>query len=222
MDMESFETMREKLSLSELSKPAIVGLAVIMVMVAVMAGRYAIDTATAKDFAIDREASELSDATAGSDEDVGRRTVFVHVTGAVANPGIYELDEGARVASAVREAGGFADDAEQEACNLARIVSDGEQIRIPTHEEVEGQAQAGVPSDSVGSPSGNPTGQPLNINTATAEQLEALPGVGPATAGKIVADRESNGPFATTEDLMRVKGIGEKKLAELDGLISVS
>ncbi len=222
MDMDTFETMREKLCLSEMSRPVAIGLAAIMVMVAVLAGRFAIDTATAKDFTIDRGDAQLVSPSSEEVGSNGQKSVYVHVTGAVVNPGIYELEEGARVASAVREAGGFAEDAEQESCNLARVVSDGEQIRIPTCEEAEQEAQQSSSPVTTGIAAEARASSLVNINTATAEELTALPGVGSATAQRIVADREASGPFTTPEDLMRVKGIGEKKYDDVKDLICVS
>ena len=149
-------------------------------------------------------------------------TVFVHVVGAVPRPGLYRLPAGARVAEALAAAGGLLGSAEERAVNLARPVSDGEQIVVPTKDEVA-QGIAPLPSLSPGNsaPGDGAAGArtPVDINSADVAALDSLPGIGPSTAAKIVADREANGPFVSAEDLGRVSGIGPKKLETLLGLI---
>lgn len=149
--------------------------------------------------------------------------VVVHVVGAVMRPGVYSLAAGARVVDAVETAGGGLGNAALAALNLARILSDGEQVYVPTGEEVA--AGTVGPSAATGTKSGTGgaqarSGGAVNLNTATAADLDTLPGVGPATAQKIVDDREANGPFATPEDLMRVSGIGAKKFDALKDLVT--
>lgn len=145
---------------------------------------------------------------------VAEADVVVHVAGAVAHPGVYELDAGSRVADAIQVAGGGTGDAALEALNLARILSDGEQVYVPTLEQVA--SGSGPPVAAAGGSSGGTgSADTVNINTASASELENLPGVGPATAQKIVDDREANGPYSAPEDLMRVPGIGEKKFESL-------
>ena len=144
--------------------------------------------------------------------------VYVYVTGAVANPGVYSLDEGLRVCDAVEAAGGLAEDADASTVNLARVLSDGEHIDLPTKAEVE----AALVQGPAGGASGAAVATSLvNINTADASALETLSGVGSATAQAIISDREQNGPFSSIEDLMRVDGIGEKKFAKLKDSICV-
>lgn len=135
----------------------------------------------------------------------------VYVSGAVASPGVYELAEGARVCDAVAAAGGLRDDAAAGAVNLARKVADGEQVAVPTNEEA---AAGSVSAVDVEAPAAA-TAALVNINTAGVDELDALAGVGPATAQAIVDEREANGPFSSVEDIMRVSGIGEKKFAKL-------
>ena len=151
--------------------------------------------------------------------DVPDARVWVHVVGAVRHPGLYDLESGARVEAAVEAAGGLLGNAAPEAVNLARIVADGEQIAIPTADEAErgGGVVAGAAALGGGAPAGK-----VNLNIATVEQLDALPGIGPSTATKIVADREANGPYASPDDLGRVSGIGPKKLEGLKDLVSVN
>lgn len=143
--------------------------------------------------------------------------VVVHVAGAVAQPGVYELDAGARVHDAIGAAGGAVADAELDGLNLAATVADGERIYVPAVGEVD---PAAVPAATPAAGEAAPPG-PLDLNEATAEQLEALPGVGPATAAAIVEDRTRNGPFGTVDDLDRVPGIGPAKLANLRDRVTV-
>jgi competence protein ComEA len=151
-------------------------------------------------------------------------SVVVHVAGAVQAPGVFELSAAMRVADAVAAAGGPLADGDLDALNLAASLVDGQRIYVPHVGEVD---PAGVPSG--GSPAagsggdaapGAPTG-PLDLNTATAADLETLPGVGPATAAAIVEDRDRNGPFASVDDLDRVPGIGPAKLAALRDQVTV-
>lgn len=155
-------------------------------------------------------------------------TVVVHVDGAVANPGVYSLaGEAPRVNDAVVAAGGLAQDADTSVINLAATVADGAKVHVPSVGEAaqsDAAAQSsgldgGVAGDGA-SASASASGL-VNINTATAEELDTLPGVGPSTAAAIIEDREANGPFSSPEDLMRVSGIGEKKYAKLQGSICV-
>ncbi|MBN2848102.1 MAG: helix-hairpin-helix domain-containing protein [Coriobacteriia bacterium] len=169
---------------------------------------------------------ERGEAGAGGDaspglEDAGEAAqVVVHVAGAVNSPGVYSLPSGSRVTDAVSAAGGPATDAAVHVLNLARLLADGEQVYVPTQEE----AAAGVtgpPSAGGSVAGGGSAGGLININTATAVELEELPGVGPATAATIVDDRETNGPFTTPEDLMRVPGIGPKTFEAMKDLVTV-
>jgi competence protein ComEA len=144
--------------------------------------------------------------------------IVVHVAGAVGAPGVYELDEGQRVHDAVAAAGGVSADADPAGLNLAAPLVDGGRVYVPVAGEVDPATVAsGLPTDDDG---GSPAG-PIDLNRATAEQFEQLPGVGPATATAIIDDRRRNGPFATVDDLDRVPGIGPAKLAALRDLVSV-
>lgn len=150
--------------------------------------------------------------------------VVVHVDGAVAAPGVYELADDARVNDAVAAAGGLLSEADTSTINLAAPVSDGAKVHIPTSEELSDGAQAtSGDSGADGVPTGAAPAVPalVNINTATSEELQGLSGVGEATAAAIIEDRQANGPFATPEDLMRVSGIGEKKFAKIKADICV-
>lgn len=151
--------------------------------------------------------------------------VVVHVDGMVANPGVYRLvGESLRVQDAVTAAGGLAEGADTSMLNLAATVSDGEKVYVPAVGE-ENPATGGTATSSAGAVSGGgsvaTSNGIVNINTATAAELMTLPGIGEATAAEIVRDRETNGAFASVEDLMRVSGIGEKKFAKLKDKIRV-
>ncbi len=146
--------------------------------------------------------------------------VIVHIVGAVVRPGVYELPSGARVIDAIEAAGGLLGSAAPECVNLARILDDGEQVRVMTRDEATAASEAALGGRG-GPVSGSSATGRVNLNTATVAQLEALPGVGPATAARIVEDRERNGPFRRVEDLMRVSGIGRKRFEALKDLITV-
>src|SRR5688572_16513040 len=133
--------------------------------------------------------------------------LVVHVAGAVRRPGVYRLRPGARVADAVRRAGGARRRAELSAVNLASELRDGRQVLVPLRAPGGGAA--------VAAGGGAVPGVPLDLNTATVEQLDELDGIGPATAQQIVDYREAHGGFGSVEELDQVPGIGETRLAAL-------
>jgi competence protein ComEA len=149
-------------------------------------------------------------------------TVCVDVVGAVRHPGVYVMDAGVRVAAALEAAGGTTDKAATDALNLAAKIEDGQQIVVPTKDQVASgslPAPAGAPG-----PGGSPqtaAAAKVDLNAADTTQLDALPGIGPSTAAKIVADRQANGRFKSLDDLGRVSGIGPKKLDGLKDLVVV-
>jgi competence protein ComEA len=141
--------------------------------------------------------------------------VLVHVAGAVVEPGVYELGGDARVRDAIVAAGGPTEIADWNALNLAAAVADGIKVYVPSvGEEVPASLTVPAPGDA-----GQPMA-PIDVNVATADELEALPGVGPATATAIVTERERNGPFLGVDDLDRVPGIGPAKLDALRDLVT--
>lgn len=147
--------------------------------------------------------------------------IWVDVGGAVAAPGLYQLPPTARVQQAIEAAGGLAADADLRSVNLARPLADGEKVYVPT----AGEAPPTPPEEPAASARTAPVdlgvGR-LDINKATAAELEALPAIGPKTAQAIVEYRQANGPFRSVEDLLKVKGIGEATLAKIRNLITVS
>lgn len=141
--------------------------------------------------------------------------VFAHAAGAVRAPGLYRLDPGARVADLLAAAGGPSPDADLDRVNLAAPVVDGAQVYLPrVGEAVPASASAGAAGSAAPS-------RPLDLNTATLDQFEELPGVGPATAQAIVAEREDRGGFASVEELLDVRGIGPAKLDAIRDLVTV-
>ena len=185
---ERAESWRAKAHLTGVRLPVLVGVTALAAIVLIAAGGALVKAGTSDGFSLSRDdGAATSD---GTDEDgaasVEARTVFVHVGGAVVEPGVRELAEGARVQDAVLEPGAAVDG-----------------------------------GDAGSRAAASPTGGKIDLNRATAAELDALPGVGPSTAEKIVADREANGPFRTVEDLKRVSGIGDKKFADLADLVCV-
>ncbi len=138
-----------------------------------------------------------------------KSTITVHVAGLVSRPGLVELREGSRVADAVAAAGGLLPGARADLINLAAALTDGQQIVVP-----------GSDGDFLAPASGTPDGK-IHLNLATAAELDALPGVGPVIAERIVSYREEHGPFQAVEDLLDVPGIGEAKLADLRDSVQV-
>jgi competence protein ComEA len=149
--------------------------------------------------------------------------VVVHVAGAVVSPGVRRLPLGSRVTDALDAAGGALPGADLPRINLAAPLVDGQQVYVPKPgEDVPVAAGGGLPSGTGGAGTGGPVpGAPVDLNTATAEQLDTLPGVGPATAAAIIAHREQHGPFTSVDQLLDVRGIGEAKLEQLRDLVSV-
>lgn len=147
--------------------------------------------------------------------------ILVYVTGAVNEPQTtIELPVGSRVADVLAAAGGVTEDADMQRVNPAAIVRDGDQVHVPS---IADEASVDADTDTAANPSALPTpsgGAIIYVNSASAEELETLPGVGPALAGRIIAYRDENGPFTSLEDLDQVSGIGPSTLENLAALIS--
>ena len=140
--------------------------------------------------------------------------VLVHVVGAVASPGVYQLDPDARVLDAIFAAGGFLKNADETSINLARPINDGEQIVVLASGGAGGSAGGAFSAGGAG------VSQLVNVNQADASALDALPGIGPTLAGRIVDYRKLNGGFTKLSDLGKVAGIGNSLLANLQGLVT--
>lgn len=143
--------------------------------------------------------------------------VVVHVAGAVLRPGVIRLAGAGRVIDAIAAAGGAAPDADLNQVNLAAKIGDGDRIYVPR------AGESPPPAPGAGASTGGPSAQsgPVDLNSGTPEQLDALPGVGPATAKAIVEYRTRHGRFRTVDDLLSVPGIGPAKLATLKPLVRV-
>jgi competence protein ComEA len=149
----------------------------------------------------------------------------VHAAGAVRHPGVYVVTAEARVADLLSAAGGPTADADLDRVNLAAPLFDGSRVYVPSvGQEQPPSVVAGgehAPGGAAGSGGGTDPGTTIDINRASASELERLPGVGPATAAAIIGHREQHGPFAQVDDLLSVRGIGEAKLAALRDLVHV-
>jgi competence protein ComEA len=160
----------------------------------------------------------------GSASSGGQNTLRIHVAGAVNRPGVQSLPAGARIADAVRAAGGPVGEADVQVLNLAAHLQDGAQIVVPRKGQTE-RVVAPPSAIDVSSATVQPAGRgsrqqklparAINLNTATAEELEALPGIGPSIAQRIVQHRAEKGRFQSLQDVDEVKGIGAKKLEQL-------
>lgn len=189
--------------LSEFSPRA---LKVTITLLAVVAfGVYVFSSGAGQDNTMKVEKSSDSAAVSG---DVQAPKIYVHVAGSVKSPGIYQLDSGTRVYDAVLAAGGFTSKANQSSVNMARALTDGEQLVISS--ESGGTSFQVAPSSSL-----------ISLNQASSSQLEDLPGVGPALAGRIIDWRVANGGFKTKEDLLNVAGIGDKLFASFKDLVTL-
>lgn len=157
-----------------------------------------------------------------------KRKIVIHITGQVKNPGLVYLDEGARIADAIKEAGGSTKDAALDKVNLAYVLEDGQKIYIPNKNEKISEIQY-IITDSgenvlkdTGKESNVKGGiKKVNINSANQEELETLPGVGPALAVRIIEYRNSNGKFEKVEDVQNVKGIGDSKFTNIKERICI-
>lgn len=147
--------------------------------------------------------------------------IAVHVIGAVPRPGLYNFLEGARVQDAIDAAGGLLAEADANALNLAALLEDGQQLDIPYQEGSAPTETVNLPSSETATPAPNSGVDLININTATLEELDTLPGIGLTTAQKVIDYRTVNGPFSTIEDIMNVSGIGPSTFEGLKDLITV-
>jgi competence protein ComEA len=186
---------------------AIVGVCVALALLALVGQRLAQAGAASEPEAVPAELEPVAAPPA-------HPVLVVHVVGEVRRPGLYRLRDGARIADAVRRAGGATRGADVAAVNLAAPLVDGIQILVPSR-EAPGSAGTGEPSSG-----GSATGGPVSLSSATVEELDELPGVGPITAQKIVDYRAEHGPFASVDDLDAVPGIGPTRIEQLRDLVT--
>lgn len=202
------ESFKAKHHLSSVKTPVLIGVCALCIALLffIFQGLWsAFDT---KEFVVEKKSDAAAAKEPSAEEDASSpKTLYVHIGGAVVTPGVYPISEGSRVHDVVNAAGGFTDEADGDANNLARVVKDGEQILIPTRASTSSQGtQQSVTAPAQGK---------VNINTASRAELETLPGIGSATASKIITYREQHGPFQALEGIQQVVGIGEKKYAEI-------
>jgi competence protein ComEA len=193
----------------------LVAIALVLLAVAIVVWRHASSGAPAHGAALQvaplrpRAPAAAAGAAGGSVAEI-----VVDVVGAVRRPGLYRLRRGSRVADIVARAGGLTRRAERAAVNLAAPLADGEQVVVAVRGTPVAAATAAGAGSAVATPSA-----PVSLSTATAEQLDTLPGVGPVTAQKIVAFRQEHGPFTSVAQLDAIPGIGPARLDELRGLV---
>ena len=208
--------LEEKAKFGKLKPQYLVGLATIVLIVILVLG-YQLFFANAADkdsFSVETSQRSIE----GSQQ--ANTTVFVHVSGCVNSPGLVELEEGSRIATAVEKAGGTTADANLDSINLAKKVEDGEQIIVPsrTAHQTQDAGTASTTSEAGGSTSNSGK---ININTADSAELQKISGIGESKAAKIIAYREANGKFKSVEDLTNVSGIGDKTLSSIRDQICV-
>lgn len=144
-----------------------------------------------------------------------KKRIVVHIAGQVQKPGVYSLEEGQRVVDLLQLAGGGTIGADLDQLNLASLLIDGQKVLVPP-KEISSSALTSNPKQSISSHE-----EGININTAGESELDALPGIGPALAKRIIRYREEKGNFGSVEDLRQVPGIGDKKFADLKDLVTV-
>ena len=193
------------MELASVSRGRAIAAALLLIGALFVAGRYFADAGAAHESpTVAPKGAELRVAP--------RPRLVVHVVGAVRRPGLYRLADGSRIADALRRAGGATRRADLSLVNLAAPVSDGTQIVVPRRAP---PASPGETPEGGGSAAG-----PVHLNTASVEELDALPGVGPVTAQKIVDYREQHGAFSSVDDLDAIPGIGPARLEQLRELVA--
>lgn len=224
--LEEVDSLKQKAGIANPKLPiiAFLGAIVILIVFVVLGTVWTSITMPQEDSSTGNNSDEIVVSQSENSDSEGTNeanasTLFVHIAGSVKNPGLYELPQGSRVSDAVSAAGGMSEDANTSSVNLARQLTDGEQIIVASNEDILAATET---ETSSGSPSGEVSSQgKVNINTASAEELMTLDGVGEATADKIIAYRQENGPFARIEEIKEVSGIGEKKFEAMKDAITV-
>jgi competence protein ComEA len=224
--LDEVDSLKQKAGIANPKLPiiAFLGAILILIVFVVLGTIWTSVTTPYKDSSVGNNSDEMVVSQSENSDSEGANeantsTLFVHIAGSVKNPGLYELPQGSRVSDAVSAAGGMSEDANTSSVNLARQLTDGEQIIVASNEDILAATETGT---SNGSPSGQVSSQgKVNINTASAEELMTLDGVGEATADKIIAYRQENGSFSRIEEIKEVSGIGEKKFEAMKDAITV-
>lgn len=184
------------------------------------------------------EMSETETKAEQTKEEDKQTEIYVHICGAVVNPGVYVLEAGSRIFEGIEAAGGFREDACEDYVNQAKPLQDGQRLVIPTVEEMETAKENGIYQDlwiadtadadglekvnKENSTASAGAGGLININTATESELSGINGIGPSKAAAVVAYRQENGSFASIEEIMKVSGIGEGTYEKIKDKISVN
>ena len=217
--LDDVDSLKAKVGIGSTSPLVLFGLSAVIIAVVLSIGFMAWGSFTSSGIVV--EHSEKSPQSQEY-ESSSSQLIYVHIAGEVSNPGMYELKHDARVSDAIDAAGGL--NADQLSINLARQVTDGEQIVVQTYIEAEpGNSKSTDASDS-GLPSSSNTevlSSKVNINTASASELITLDGIGESTAAKIIAYRQANGSFASIEEIKKVSGIGDRKYEAIKDRITV-
>jgi competence protein ComEA len=213
--------------MSDIDRPRLALYVVLAVAICVLGARYLLAQASEPSAPV--PAARVDGGDGGASVRVQRAgggRLTVHVAGAVRRPGVYRLPAGARVDDALRRAGGPRGRADLAAVNLAATLEDGRQVLVPERAAAGAAAAAGSAggagaAQGAGASAGGAPAPPINLNTATLEQLDTLDGVGPGIAQRILDYRQQHGGFKRVEELGEVPGIGAKRLATLTPLVTV-
>lgn len=225
--LDEVDSLKQKAGIANPKLPIIVLLGAVLIVIAlvVLGTFWNVVTAAHKDpSSVNNDSGDIVVSQSENNEyadtnEAQSSTIFVHIAGSVKNPGLYELPQGSRVSDAVTAAGGMSKDANTSSVNLARQLTDGEQIIVGSTEDAKTVLENGS-SHSSNSNEGATQGK-ININTASTEELMSLDGVGEATADKIIAYRQEHGSFSSIEEIKEVSGIGEKKFEAMKDAITV-
>lgn len=224
--LDEVNSLKQKTGITKPKIPIVLGLGVCVLAIVAFCGFQLWNAFSTPAVSVyhnsEQQISEQGEQTEGSGSSTTAETkVFVHVTGEVAFPGIYELPSGSRVSEAIEAAGGLTEKADDTSINLARSLTDGEQIIVATHQEGAPQTSASQGNTGQGNAAVRSGTGKININTASTDELMELDGVGEATAEKIIAYRQEHGSFSTIEEIKEVSGIGDKKFEAMKDSITV-
>lgn len=215
------ESLLRRAGISDVPRPALIGILLVGLLV-VLVCLWQFWPHPSSDFIANANSAENKTVQdAANEPDKAASEIIVDIEGAVSAPGLYALPSDSRVGDAVVAAGGLTSEAVSGAVNLAQKVADGDQILIPSESDVSQQTETQANGERQSASSAGQGSNKININTASAEELQVLSGVGPSLSEKIVQYRESNGRFTTIEDLQNVSGIGKTRFANIKDMICV-
>lgn len=226
--LDEVNSLKQKAGISKPNLALVVGIGVLALAVLVF-GAFQLWTAfSVPDAAFIQEETvqgesqdQVEQQSSETRSETNKSTIYVHITGEVVSPGMYQLPGGSRVSQAIDAAGGLTEAADDRSINLARELSDGEQIIVTSKQMQTDLENQGSNSTTSNDQSFSSSTQKVNINTATKEELMTLDGVGEATAEKIIAYRQEHGSFSSIEEIKEVSGIGDKKYEAIKESITV-